>query len=182
MPKFADLARADLGEVASIMFASFRDLSPDWLPSLEAAREEVAGFLGADHFTRVVRDEAGEIAGFIGGVRDYGHVWELHPIMVSPRHRRRGYGRLLVAELERHARAQGALTLQLGTSDESDRTSLFGRDLYPDIPCAIRDLRAAEDHALGFYERLGFRVVGLTPDAEGPGKPSILMAKSLRLA
>ena len=179
MPQLADLAPADLDEVAAMMFASFRDLSPGWLPSVEAAREEVVAFLDRDYFTRVVRDEAGELAGFIGGVRDYGHVWELHPIVVSANRRRRGYGRVLVADLERHARAHGALTLQLGTSDESDRTNLFGRDLYPDIPGAIRDLTAAADHPLGFYLSLGFKVVGLTPDAEGPGKPSILMAKSL---
>ena len=180
MPKIADLAPADLDQVAAMMFESFRELSPDWLPDVETARGKVAGALAGGGFAKVLRDDAGEIAGFIGGAPDYGHVWELHPLVVAPHGRKRGYGRLLVAELERHARAAGALTLQLGTSDESDRTSLFGRDLYPDIPGAIGGLWAAADHPLDFYLRLGFRVVGLTPDAEGPGKPTILMAKSLR--
>jgi aminoglycoside 6'-N-acetyltransferase I len=33
------------------------------------------------------------------------------------------------------------------------------------------------DHPAGFYLRMGFKVVGLIPDANGPGKPDILMAK-----
>ena len=36
------------------------------------------------------------------------------------------------------------------------------------------------DHAAGFYRRMGFEVVGLIPDASGPGKPDILMAKRVR--
>lgn len=180
MSQLADLAPTDLDEVAAIMFAGFRELTPDWLPSVEVAREKAAAFLQPGRFARVVRDEAGEIAGWIGGAPDHGRVWELHPLVVAAHRRGRGYGRLLVAELERHARSEGALTLQLGTSDESDRTSLFGRDLYRDIPGAIRTLRAAADRPLDFYLRLGFRVVDLMPDAEGPGKLTILMAKSLR--
>ena len=33
------------------------------------------------------------------------------------------------------------------------------------------------DHPAGFYMRQGFEIVGLIPDANGPGKPDILMAK-----
>ena len=33
------------------------------------------------------------------------------------------------------------------------------------------------DHPAGFYLRMGFEIVGLIPDANGPGKPDILMAK-----
>ena len=36
------------------------------------------------------------------------------------------------------------------------------------------------DHPAGFYQRMGFEVVGLIPDANGPGKPDILMAKRVR--
>jgi aminoglycoside 6'-N-acetyltransferase I len=30
---------------------------------------------------------------------------------------------------------------------------------------------------LAFYQRVGFEIVGVIPDANGPGKPDILMAK-----
>ncbi|HEY5105136.1 MAG TPA: GNAT family N-acetyltransferase [Caulobacteraceae bacterium] len=178
--EIANVGSADVDHVARMMFVSFRELSPDWLPTLSVAREKVADLLRTECFSRVMRDETGEIVGAISGVHAYGRLWELHPLVVAPHCRRRGYGRSLVEDLERHVSANGGLTLQLGTSDESDRTSLFGRDLYPDIPCFISRLRATPEHPLDFYRRLGFAVVGLIPDAEGPGRPSILMAKAVR--
>jgi len=35
------------------------------------------------------------------------------------------------------------------------------------------------DHLPGFYLRQGFEVIGLIPDASGPGTPGILMAKRI---
>jgi hypothetical protein len=54
MSQLSELTPADLDAVAAMMFVSFRDLSPGWLPSIEAAREQVADFLASDYFTRVV--------------------------------------------------------------------------------------------------------------------------------
>ena len=65
-------------------------------------------------------------------------VWELHPIVVHRRYRYRGIGGTLVALFESEAARRGALTLTLGTDDDSGMTSLAGVDLYaavgrPDI-------------------------------------------------
>ena len=38
----------------------------------------------------------------------------------------------------------------------------------------IRNLRG---HPYEFYQKLGFVIVGVIPDANGPGKPDILMTK-----
>jgi aminoglycoside 6'-N-acetyltransferase I len=55
-------------------------------------------------------------------------------------------------------------------------------DLYADVPGAIRDLAVLRgEHPGEFYRRLGFRVVGLMPDANGPGKPDIFFAKRVAL-
>ncbi len=150
------------------------------MPTPEAARAEVISFLGLEGFNRVARDEAGEIVGWCAGVHVYGYVWELHPLVVAPHLQRHGYGRALVEDLERYVREKGGLTIQLGTSDESNRTSIFGRELYADIPSAIGSLRAAPNHPLDFYRRVGFVVIGIVPDAEGAGRPSIMMAKKVK--
>jgi aminoglycoside 6'-N-acetyltransferase I len=50
-------------------------------------------------------------------------------------------------------------------------------DLYPDPLSAARDLQDFGGHPFAFYRRLGYAVVGVLPDANGYGKPDILMAK-----
>ena len=93
-------------------------------------------------------------------------------------HRRQGVGRALVHDLERLVESRGALTLWLGSDDEHDETSAGGVDLYADVPGAIRDLKKLRgEHPAEFYLRLGFRVIGVLPDANGRGKPDIFFAK-----
>jgi aminoglycoside 6'-N-acetyltransferase I len=80
--------------------------------------------------------------------------------------------------LEERVRERGALTLYLGTDDDGTApgTSAGGVELYPD-PLEHAARLEVFDHPVGFYERLGFVVVGVIPDANGPGKPDIWMAK-----
>ena len=89
----------------------------------------------------------------------------------------RGIGRALVADLEAQVRARGALTLWLGTDDEDDMTSLSGVDLYDDLPGQLAAIRNLKGHPFDFYRKCGFVVAGVVPDANGRGKPDILMAK-----
>jgi aminoglycoside 6'-N-acetyltransferase I len=120
------------------------------------------------------------LLGWIGAHRAYSHGWELHPLVVDPVHQRRGVGSALHVHLEARARAEGVITLYLGSDDEYGGTSLFGRDLFPDVlghAAAIEP--AGPGHAFTFYRRQGYQVVGLLPDVNGPGRPDILMAKRL---
>jgi len=98
-------------------------------------------------------------------------------MVVAEPHQGKGYGRLLVQDLERLVADRGALTLLVGTSDETDRTTLFGADLYDDTPNQLAKLRSTRSHPLDFYLKVGFTVVGVVPDAEGPGRPTITLAK-----
>ncbi len=171
-----DGARID--EVARLMLESFRDLSPTWLQSLDAARESVLGCLGSDMIARVlVLDD--QVAGWAGIRHDYGSVWELHPLVIAAGFRGRGFGRALVGEVEALARARGALTMLLGTSDEARRTSLSDRDLFDEPLDALKNVSVTGEHSLPFWIAVGYTVVGVVPDAEGPGKPTILLAKRL---
>jgi aminoglycoside 6'-N-acetyltransferase I len=173
--------KTDLIEQAAVLLRdAFRNRTQDW-QDVESTRQEVLESLSSDRISRVLVDDSGLVLGWIGGIPMYGgRVWELHPIVVAESHRRRGIGRALVQDLERLVESRGALTLWLGSDDENDETSLTGIDLYADVPGAIRDLKKLRgQHPIEFYVRLGFRVTGVMPDANGRGKPDIFFAKRL---
>jgi hypothetical protein len=72
------------------------------------------------------------------------------------------------------------MTVYLGSDDDGPTpgTSAGGVDLFPDVLSHAASLRVI-DHPIGFYRREGFEVIGLIPDANGPGKPDVLMAKRI---
>ncbi len=180
-PLIVTLGRADedrITAVAELLLRSFRDLSPTWVPTLEAARSKVLEGLEPGMLSRILLIE-GRVGGWVGARHDYGSVWELHPLVVDEGIRGRGYGRALVNDVERLVAERGALTLLLGTSDEVGRTTLFGRDLFRDPLRALHKIELIGTHPLGFWQRVGYRVVGVVPDAEGSGKPTILLAKRI---
>ena len=153
---------------------------PSGWPSLASGRAEV-GQVVRDGFARAMLD--GEaLLGWVGGLPEYGgRVWEPHPMVVRREHRRRGIGRALVAAFETEAARRGALTLTLGTDDDSGMTSLAGADLYSDLPRHLAGLRdLGRGHPFLFYRKLGFVVTGVMPDANGPGRPDIYMSKPAR--
>ena len=139
--------------------------------------------LQGGNVSRVAVDEAQRVVGWIGAIPGYaGNVWEIHPLVVAESHRRRGIGRALIEHLESIARREGVLTLWAGSDDENDETSLSGVDLYADLPDAIRRIRNVGGHPYEFYLRVGFRITGVLPDANGIGKPDIFLAKRVRPA
>jgi aminoglycoside 6'-N-acetyltransferase I len=121
------------------------------------------------------------LLGWVGGLPEYdGRVWELHPIVVRREHRHHGIGRALVAAFEAEAAARGAVTVTLGTDDDSGMTSLSNVDLYDDLPRKLADLRdLGRCHPFLFYQKLGYVVTGVMPDANGPGRPDIYMSKRI---
>ncbi len=150
-------------------------------PDMDAALEEVRESFGPDRISRVAVNEQGTVLGWIGGRSHYeGHVWELHPLVVHPDHQRKGIGRALVADLEELVQARGGLTLWLGTDDLDNRTSLSGVDLYPNPLQHLAQIVNVRGHPYEFYQKVGFVIVGVMPDANGWGKPDIYMAKRVQ--
>jgi aminoglycoside 6'-N-acetyltransferase I len=148
---------------------------------MQSALAEVEESFGPDRLSLLALDDVGEVIGWIAGAKQYrGHVWELHPLVVHPERRRQGIGRLLVERLEAEVRALGAQTIWLGTDDESFATTLSGKDLYPDPLVEAFKIRNLRGHPFEFYRKLGFAIVGVLPDANGPGKPDIFMAKRVK--
>ena len=170
-----------LHQAAELLVEGFRVHWPLAWPDMTAALAEVHEALESGKICRVALDEAGAVLGWAGGIRGYGgNVWELHPLVVRPDCQRRGIGRALVVDLEAQVQARGGLTLWLGSDDEDDMTSLSGVDLYADLPGQLAGIRNLKGHPYEFYLKCGFIVAGVVPDANGPGKPDILMAKRLR--
>jgi aminoglycoside 6'-N-acetyltransferase I len=173
---------AFLDALAELTFHAFRRHAPDWLPTLAAAREEVVESLQPGRQSFAIVDAATAPVGWIAVEPQGRSVWEIHPIVVRVADQGKGHGRALLAHVEQLARAQGILTLFASTSDEVGATSLAGVDLFADPVSAMAGARWQQSHACEFWRRVGFTLVGVLPDAEGPGKPSIHFAKGVHRA
>jgi aminoglycoside 6'-N-acetyltransferase I len=167
-------------QTAQLLVDGFKEHWPNAWPDYESALDEVLESFEAGRISRVAVDECGKVVGWIGAIKEYeGHAWQLHPLVVHPDHRRLGIGRSLVLDLEEQIRQRGGYTIYLGTDDEDGMTSLASIDLYPDVFQHIAEIQDIKGHPFRFYQKLGYVIVGVIPDANGPGKPDILMAKRL---
>ena len=179
--QIVDLRSEDEGGVhqaAGLLVAAFAEHWPNAWPNVESALGEVRESFGPDRISRVAVDGSGTVLGWVGGISQYdGNVWELHPLVVRPDRQGQGIGRSLVIDLEEQVRERGGITVFLGTDDEDDMTSLSGVDLYPRVWDHVAQIRNLRQHPFEFYKKLGYVIVGVVPDANGPGKPDILMAK-----
>ncbi|NTV62705.1 MAG: GNAT family N-acetyltransferase [Oscillochloris sp.] len=165
-------------QAAEALVSGFARHWPEAWPHLESAIDEVSEALAPGKICRAALDTSGDLLGWVGALPQYGgNVWELHPLVVRPEHQGRGIGRALVEDLAGQVRAQGGLTIFLGSDDEDNMTSLSGVSLYPEVWPHIAGIRNLRRHPYSFYQRCGFVIVGVVPDANGPGKPDILMAR-----
>ncbi len=167
-------------QVAALLVAGFAEHWPDAWPTLEAALEEVRESFGAGRISRVALVEWGAALGWVGGISQYrGRVWELHPLVVDVARQGQGIGRALVADFEAQVRSRGGLTITLGSDDEVGLTTLSGVNLYPNVWEHVARIQNPGRHPYEFYQKQGFVIIGVVPDANGLGKPDILMAKSV---
>jgi len=168
-------------QLAMLLFESFQENWPNAWPDLDSAREEVEESLETERISRVAVDKAGKVLGWIGGIKQYqGHAWELHPLVVREDCQGKGIGRALVHDLEDQVRKLGGLTLWVGTDDENNQTTLASVNLYPDVFEHINNIKNLHHHPYEFYQKCGFVIVGVMPDANGLGKPDIFMAKRIK--
>jgi aminoglycoside 6'-N-acetyltransferase I len=167
-------------QIAELLIDGFHDTDSTAWRNMEDALAEVQESLQPGRISRIAIDERGDVLGWIGGIEQYdGNVWELHPLVVRRDRQRQGVGRTLVADFEQQVVQRGGHTILLGTDDENYRTTLGGLDLYPDVLDKLRSIKNRRSHPFEFYLRVGYHVVGVVPDANGFGKPDILMAKRI---
>ncbi|WP_282940252.1 GNAT family N-acetyltransferase [Paenibacillus sp. RC67] len=165
-------------EVAVLLMKGFTEAWND----MEEALLEVEESLQEDRISRIAVVEDGTVVGWIAGQSNYrGKAWELHPLVVEESYRGKGIGKALVDDFEAVVRARGGITIYLGSDDETNSTSLYGEDLYPNVLDKVMNMTNRNRHPFGFYKKLGFEVVGVLPDANGFGKPDIFMAKRVQI-
>ena len=168
-------------QAAQLLVDAFREHWPDAWSSFEEGMKEIREMLESERICRAAVDTEGNLLGIIGGIPGYdGHVWELHPLAVQPSLQGRGIGRALVQDFEEQVRARGALTITLGSDDEDHMTSLADVDLFENLWEKIRDIRNYKSHPFELYQKMGYVISGVVPNANGIGKPDILMAKRIR--
>ena len=164
--------------MARILQLAFAENWSDAWSTIEEGLQEVQEMLHRERILRAAINDKGKVLGWIGGIPEYdGNVWELHPLAVHPDYQRQGIGRMLVQDFEQEVAKRGGLTIRLGSDDENNMTSLSDTDLYDNLWEKIANIRNLKDHPYSFYEKLGYTIIGVMPDANGYGKPDIYLGK-----
>lgn len=180
---FIDLKNCDssiLKKAAEILYKTFIEKGIDHWKDLEEGYEEVRECLDGD-FLCIGYLEAGELVGWAGLRPLYDKVtWELHPIVVKKETQNKGIGSKLLKELEKEVRNKGGLNIVLGTDDMSNRTSISSVDFTKnDVSDFMKNISNVNNHPYEFYQKNGYKIVGIIPDANGIGKPDIWMWKRI---
>lgn len=168
-----------INQLAELLFSEFRINWPNAWPTLESAKKEINGCLSENNIFRVAID-SNQVIGCVGGQPQYGgKVWEVHPIVVRNNYKKQGIGKLLLKDIETRAKRKNGITLFLGSDDENGMTSVANIDLYPNPLRKLLEIKNIKNHPFEFYIKCGFSIVGIIPDANGHGKPDILLAKKI---
>lgn len=121
-----------------------------------------------------------KLVGMVGAIPQYGvTAWELHPLVVCEEYRGKGIGSELCNKLENMLREKGCLTIYLGSDDEYSQTTLADTDLFEDTFGKIARVKNIKNHPYEFYQKQGYKIIGVIPDANRLGKPDIWLGKSL---
>lgn len=170
LPPGDDTARQAVGQL-------LRAVKPDRDPS-----PLIAASLAPDALSLIATDARQRVGGWLWGrpLFEGRWAWELRWLVVDSARRRQGIGQLLTTHFEDWCREHGILTIWLMTGEEMGATSLRGASLWHDPLTSLGTLEPVEPHApVHFWRRMGYRFIGVIPDANGPGVPEYLMGKSL---
>lgn len=168
-------------QAAQLLGDAFREHWPDSWTTIEEGLQEVHEMLEPERICRVAIDDNNQLLGMIGGIPQYdGNVWELHPLAIQPIIQKQGIGKRLVEDFENQVKERGGLTIILGSDDEDSMTSLSDADVYDNLYEKIKNIQNFKGHPFEFYQKMGYVITGIVPDANGIGKPDILMAKRVK--
>ena len=121
------------------------------------------------------------LIGYTGLLEMYSNITcELHPLIIKSGYRNMGIGSKLLKEIEREAKSKNVLNIMLGSDDEDFRTNLHQFDFNnTDISYIFDNIKNINNHPYEFYQKNGYKIAGIFPDANGIGKPDIWLWKQL---
>ncbi|WP_368251462.1 GNAT family N-acetyltransferase [Enterococcus sp. 2201sp1_2201st1_B8_2201SCRN_220225] len=121
-----------------------------------------------------------ELIGFATALPQYGQTgWKLRIMAVRDSHRKQRIGARLMAFIEEEVASRGGLVMYLGAADNYHQTSLSEEDLFVNPLQSLQEIENVNHHPYEFYQKQGYQLVGVIPDANGWQQPDILMAKRL---
>lgn len=152
-----------------------RQVKPDRDP-----RPLILESLRPGQFSQVARADE-QVVGWLWGrpLFEGHHAWELRWLITDLARPRSGIGRTLTLAFEDWCRGEGIRTIWLMTGEEMGETSLRGASLWEDPFTPLESIQPVGDAPFVFWQKLGYRFIGVIPDANGPGIPEYLMGKSL---
>jgi len=174
-------SEATIEQAAEILYITFTGSDRNqWLKNQKEAFDEVNECIERPNICIGIKT-GDELIGWAGIRSMYEKTWELHPMVIKKEYQRKGYGRLLLNEIERMAYLNGIIGLVAGSDDETNSTSLSEREINGvNIFDEIKSIKNYRNHPFEFYRKCGYTIVGVIPNANGQNKPDIWLWKDIR--
>ena len=168
-------------EQASVMLMETFPKADMW-PDLDEtiAKETVDDSIGDKNICIGLKID-NELIGWVCLSPMYEKTWELHPMVIKTEFQGKGYGKILLNELERIAREMGIIGIILSSGEETNKTSLSEKEIIGEkIIGEIEKIKNYKNHPYEFYIKCGYSIYGLIPNAYGLNKPDIMLWKDIR--
>jgi aminoglycoside 6'-N-acetyltransferase I len=167
-------------QAADILYGTFYDIGKLWLRNLKEALDEVYECIGENNICVGIK-VGNKLIGWAGLRPMYKETWELHPMVIQKEYQKKGYGNILIKELEKIAINNGIIGIVAGSDDETNSTSLSDKTITGEnIFEEIKNIKNYKNHPYEFYEKCGYKIIGIIPNANGPQKPDIWLWKDIR--
>ncbi|WP_076607049.1 AAC(6')-Ia family aminoglycoside 6'-N-acetyltransferase [Serpentinimonas barnesii] len=166
-------------EAARILTQTFLDLGNTSWPNIKNAIIEIEQCVDLPNICiGLIQND--QLIGWVGLRPMYDKTWELHPLVVKTEYQGKGIGKILLKEIENRAKEKGIIGIVLGTDDEYNKTSLSDIDINENnIFEEINKIQNKNKHPYEFYQKNGYMIVGIIPNANGLRKPDIWMWKNI---
>ena len=181
--KFCSISDSEetIKQAAEILYVTFTGADRNrWLKNQKEAFDEVKECIEKPNICIGIKT-GNELVGWAGIRPMYEKTWELHPMAIKGEYQGKSYGRMLLKEIEERAYLNGIIGLVVGSDDETNSTSVSEKEINGEnIFEAIKNIKNHKCHPFEFYQKCGYSIVGLIPNANGQNKPDIWLWKDIR--